>query len=48
MFGAMAAGEEEIDLSEVNTELVEVEKKIKAAKDAHNAFLKQLGLPPLP
>lgn len=27
MFGAMAAGEEEIDLSEVNTELVEVEKR---------------------
>jgi hypothetical protein len=28
--------------------LVEIEKDIKQAKDKHNAFLKELGLPLLP
>jgi type I restriction enzyme M protein len=43
-----AVTEQEIDLSVVNTELVSLEKKIKAATEKHNAFLKELGLPLLP
>lgn len=43
-----AEAEPEIDLKATHAELVEAEKKIKAAKDKHNAFLKELGLPPLP
>src|SRR5580704_7238844 len=43
-----AVGEEEIDLSAVNAELVLLEQKTKAATEKHNAFLKELGLPPLP
>ena len=43
-----AVAEEEIDLSEVNKEMRSLEKKITKAKDKHNAFLKELGLPPLP
>ena len=43
-----AQAEEEIDLQATHTELVEAEKSIKAAKDKHNAFLKELGLPLLP
>lgn len=37
--------EEIIDLHSVNKSLVEIEEKIKAARDAHNAYLKELGLP---
>lgn len=40
--------EPEIDLKETHDKLVEAEKEIKAAKDKHNAFLKELGLPLLP
>jgi type I restriction enzyme M protein len=40
--------EQEIDLKATHDELVEAEKEIKAAKDKHNAFLEELGLPPLP
>ncbi|MCF6188678.1 MAG: hypothetical protein L3J49_14540 [Desulfobulbaceae bacterium] len=40
--------EEEIDLKAVHAELVEAEKSIKVAKKKQNAFLKELGLPPLP
>ncbi|NQS83750.1 type I restriction-modification system subunit M [Pantoea allii] len=40
--------EEEIDLTVVNSELVSLEQKIKAATNRHNDFLKELGLPPLP
>jgi type I restriction enzyme M protein len=40
-----ASVEEEIDLHGVNAELVELEKSIKAARDKHNTFLKELGLP---
>lgn len=40
--------EAEVDLQAVNTELVTLEKNIKDARDKHNAFLKELGLPPLP
>jgi len=43
-----AQPEEEIDLKATHKELVKLEKNIKAAKDKHNAFLKELGLPPLP
>ncbi len=43
-----AEAEPEIDLKATHAELVEAEKEIKAAKDKHNAFLEELGLPPLP
>ncbi|TWC47066.1 type I restriction enzyme M protein [Pseudomonas sp. SJZ080] len=42
-----AGAEAEIDLQAVNTELVTLEKNIQAARDKHNAFLNELGLPPL-
>lgn len=37
-----------IDLSATHKELVEIEKQIREATAKHNAFLKELGLPPLP
>jgi type I restriction enzyme M protein len=43
-----AVGEVEIDLAATNQTLVDNEKSIKAATDKHNAFLEELGLPPLP
>lgn len=43
-----AEAEEEINLVSVHAELVSLEQKRKAALDKHNAFLKELGLPPLP
>ncbi len=43
-----AEAEEKIDLAAVHAELVSLEQKRKAALDKHNAFLKELGLPPLP
>ena len=43
-----AVEETEIDLQAVNTELVNLEQEIKQAKDKHNAFLEELGLPALP
>jgi type I restriction enzyme M protein len=43
-----AVGEAEVDLQAINTELVTLEKTIKDARDKHNAFLRELGLPPLP
>lgn len=40
--------EEQIDLfEEVNKKLVALEKEIQQARDKHNEFLKELGLPPL-
>ncbi|HNT21897.1 MAG TPA: type I restriction-modification system subunit M [Saprospiraceae bacterium] len=39
--------EEIIDLNEVNQKLVELEKKIVKARETHNQFLKELGLPPI-
>ncbi len=42
-----AAEEELIDLNEVNKKLVELEKEIAKARDTHNKFLKELGLPPI-
>jgi type I restriction enzyme M protein len=38
---------EEIDLLEVNKKLVEIEKDIAKARETHNKFLKELGLPPV-
>lgn len=43
-----AIAEKEVDLAEVNRELLALEDKIVAAKNKHNEFLKELGLPPLP
>jgi len=43
-----AITEEEVDLSAVNSSLVEVKQKIEEATKKHNEFLKVLGLPPLP
>ena len=43
-----AVNETEIVLDETHQELVEIEKAIAAAKDKHNAFLRELGLKPLP
>jgi type I restriction enzyme M protein len=43
-----AVGEAEIDLEATHAELVEIEKAVAAAKQKHNAFLKELGLSPLP
>ncbi len=42
-----ATAEEEIDLAATNKELLEIEKSIRSATEKHNAFLKELGLPPL-
>ena len=38
---------EVIDLQAVNQELIAIEKKAKEARDRHNGFLKELGLPPI-
>jgi type I restriction enzyme M protein len=43
-----ATAAEEIDLPAVNAELVKLEQNINTARDKHNEFLKELGLPPLP
>ena len=43
-----ATAEEEIDLQAVNAELVTLERNIEMARDKHNAFLKELGLPAIP
>jgi type I restriction enzyme M protein len=43
-----AVEEEIIDLSEVKKSLDEAELAIKTAKDKHNQYLKELGLPELP
>jgi type I restriction enzyme M protein len=43
-----AVADEEIGLTAVHAELVELDQKIKAATDKHNEFLKELGLPLLP
>ena len=39
--------EEIIDLYEVNERLVDIEKDIAKARETHNQFLKELGLPPI-
>lgn len=44
---SLAQEEKPIDLQEVHDKLVEIEKEIVKARDKHNKFLKELGLPPL-
>ena len=44
----MAEQEVAIDLSVANKELVDIEKQIRESTAKHNAFLKELGLLPLP
>ena len=39
--------EEIIDLKEVNKKLVDLDKDINKARETHNKFLKELGLPPI-
>ncbi|GMO36631.1 type I restriction-modification system subunit M [Bradyrhizobium ottawaense] len=43
-----AEQEVEIDLSETHKELVKIEKQVRDSRVKHNAFLKELGLSPLP
>ena len=43
-----AQAEEEIDLKAVHDKLLTLTQNIDAARNKHNAFLKELGLPPLP
>jgi type I restriction enzyme M protein len=43
-----ATAEEEIDLQAVHAQLNTLEHTIAEARDRHNAFLAELGLPPLP
>ncbi len=43
-----ATAEEEIDLTAVHADLVNIEERIVNATNKHNQFLKELGLPPLP
>ncbi|MCT4329252.1 type I restriction-modification system subunit M [Elizabethkingia anophelis] len=42
-----AVAEEKIDMKKVHENLTDINKKIKEATEKHNAFLKELGLPPL-
>lgn len=44
---SISVEEEEIDLKEVNNKLREIEKDIIKARDKHNSYLKELGLPPV-
>ncbi|CDH45210.1 hypothetical protein BN874_2150005 [Candidatus Contendobacter odensis Run_B_J11] len=43
-----AQAEIEIDLQVVSMDMVRLTQNIKAARDKHNAFLEELGLPALP
>jgi type I restriction enzyme M protein len=43
-----AIGEQEIDLSATQSELVEIQKRVREATSRHNAFLEELGLSLLP
>lgn len=45
---SVAVKEADIDLAAVHDELVAAEREISEATKRHNAFLKELGLPPLP
>jgi len=45
-FDALSAVE--VDLQEVHQQLVNIEKDVAAAKQKHNSFLRELGLPLLP
>ena len=43
-----AKAEKKIDLKVVHQQLVEIEQEITKARDKHNEFLEELGLPQLP
>ena len=43
-----AVAEEEVDLAATHQRLLDIEQEIAKAKDKHNTFLKELGLPLLP
>ena len=43
----LSKDEEKVDLAEVHKRLEEIEKNIIRARDEHNVFLAELGLPPL-
>jgi type I restriction enzyme M protein len=43
-----SVAEQEIDLQKVNADLLAAEQKIIEARNRHNAFLRELGLPELP
>ena len=43
-----AEAEPEVDLAATHAELVRIDAEVRAATARHNAFLKELGLPPLP
>ena len=43
-----AAEEEIVNLAEVKRELVKIEGAIHEAKEKHNRFLRELGLPDIP
>lgn len=43
-----AQAEKEVNLQAVNAELVTLAQNIEKARDKHNAFLEELGLPALP
>ena len=43
-----AQAEEEVDLQALNAELLVLAENIEKARERHNAFLKELGLPGLP
>jgi type I restriction enzyme M protein len=43
-----ATDEAEIDLAATHRSLVEIDGAIRTAAAKHNAFLAELGLPPLP
>src|SRR5690606_26541740 len=47
-YSSTAQEEEEVPLQAVNEALVGLTQNIAVARDKHNAFLKELGLPPLP
>ncbi len=47
-YASTAKPEVAIDLSAMHAELVEIEKQIQESTAKHNAFLKELGLAPLP
>ena len=43
-----AVPEPEIDLQDTHKSLVAIQSRIREATAKHNAFLRELGLPPLP
>jgi type I restriction enzyme M protein len=43
-----SVSEKEVDLATVHLDLVSIDKNIRKAKEKHNAFLEELGLPLLP